>query len=277
MAFCKDCGKLVDECSCAERSRSRERKPTEAEQKKSEEAKTVAEMFAQLMAKADNNQKELLGQINGVSAKIDAVQEEVKDVDAKFTAKTDNHEARIKALETNKTPSGQASVWAGPKHLEVKGFCTWEERLTKGVTKDVVKAFVDDFKSSLPPDKVDWTVAPVIKAARMYKFQVKEDSENIWEIKELWESFVAENDKTLSGETPRFIVERDPEVQQVFKKMGVLYSRLQKKIRAHKVLVPDWRLKQFSIKATMDDGRMLESLVACWSRCFGCRQGGVGQ
>ena len=259
MSFCSNCGKLHGECFCDDRSRScgrGEDTPTKGSGKaggkgeEGKEASSVEDMFKALMGKSD-----------AIQQSLGSVREEVRSLDAKFTGKVealdtkfmgvtgDLDNKRVKELENGRGgQAGQTGEWSGPKHLEVKGFCTWDERVAKGATKDQVRTFVKEFKESLSPEMQAWVGAPIIKANKLYKFQVKVDQENIWEVKDLWETFVAENDKTLSGNTPRIIVERSPAAQKVFNKMGALVGRLQKKIKAPAALRPDWRIKEVYIK-----------------------------
>eukprot|EP00973_Karenia_brevis_P017396 2385771-Karenia_brevis.AAC.1 len=68
----------------------------------------------------------------------------------------------------------------------------------------------------------------------------------------MWTDWVTEKSVTLAGETPYFIVERSPEAQKIFNKMGACLSKLQKKITKPKEIRVDWRSKQFHVKAHAD-------------------------
>ena len=57
---------------------------------------------------------------------------------------------------------------------------------------------------------------------------------------------------TLSGMTPYFIVERSPEAQKVYNKMGACFSKLQKKIKSPKVITANWKERQFKVQENKD-------------------------
>ena len=113
--------------------------------------------------------------------------------------------------------------------------------------RDEIEDFIDRFKASLDDEQKKWIGAPLIRSVRSYKFKVRVDPETIWEVKEIWGQFVASNDEKLSGETPRFIVERSPEAQKVFDKMGATWGKLQKKLKAPLKVTADWRIREFLV------------------------------
>ena len=195
----------------------------------------------------DRMKDEIVAKVDSIQKEVQTVKKEVKVIDKKV----DDHEKRIKALE-----SGGANARGGgredfvPHYLEVKGFCTWEERKTKGVTGADIRKFVASFKESLNEEQKGWVGAPEVRGFKMYKFKVKVDPEFIWETKELWIDFVTANNVTLADPVPYFIVERSPESQKVFNKMGASFAKLQKKILSPKLITAEWKERQFNIKAS---------------------------
>ena len=171
--------------------------------------------------------------------------------------KVEDHEKRIKDIETKGVSGGGVSQGSGggefiPQHLEVKGFCTFEQRQTKGVSRAMITEFINGFKESLNEVQKTWVGAPVVRSLKSYKFKVKVNADFVWEVKELWTNYVIDLGTELSGKTPYFIVERSPEAQKIFNKMGAAFAALQKKIKAPKVITADWRSKEFFIKEVKD-------------------------
>ena len=110
---------------------------------------------------------------------------------------------------------------------------------------------------------------PQIRALKSYKFKVKVNPENIWEVREQWNAYIQDNDVKISGSNPYIIVERSPEAQKVFNKMGATFSKLQKKMRQGTRVRADWRLKEFHVKTDdQDEVHLLtlsEDLSILWS------------
>jgi hypothetical protein len=203
---------------------------------------------------AEQSEKRIVGRLNTIEEKIEGVKTELKEVDGKVQ----NHEGRITDLEKKRAGSAGGPQGGGdgtfvPQHLEVKGFCTCEERQTKGVSRTVIDEFVKKFRESMDEEKRSWVGASVVRSLKSYKFKVKVNSEYIWEVKEMWSNFVESNDEKLSGSTPYFIVERSPEAQKIFNKMGATFANLQKKVKLPKIISADWRAKEFYIKKTKED------------------------
>ena len=88
-------------------------------------------------------------------------------------------------------------------------------------------------------------------------------------MKELWTDFVTTHDTTLNDAIPYFIVERSPDAQKVFNKMGASFSKLQKKIVGPKIISAVWRERQFNIKASEQEEeqplvKILDDLSLVW-------------
>ena len=124
----------------------------------------------------------------------------------------------------------------------------FEEPKTKGVTRNTINEFVNNFRESLEQDQKEGLGAPQIRGFKSYKFQVNVKPGYAWELKELWTEFVNNHEVKLSGTIPYFIFQRPPEAQKVFDKMGATYSKLQKIFQAPVEVIPDWRSKAFAIK-----------------------------
>ena len=110
----------------------------------------------------------------------------------------------------------------------------------------------------------------MIRGLKSYKFKVKVNPEYAWDLKEMWTEYVDEKEIKLSGSTPYFIVERSPEAQKIFNKMGASFSKLQKKIKNPKVIRANWRDKEFYVKANADEDEkllvtILEDLTVEWN------------
>ena len=110
-----------------------------------------------------NIESKILSKIEEVKEEMKEVKREVKRVDAKV----EDHETRIKRLEgavveANMGGGGGGGRTGGSKgggaghgrkegeeftanYVEVKGYCTYEERQSKGATRQQIVAFKDGF------------------------------------------------------------------------------------------------------------------------------------
>ena len=98
-----------------------------------------------------------------------------------------------------------------PSYLEVKGFCSFEEKNTKGISRAVITDFVNKFKEYLDEEKKAWVGVPQIRGLKSFKFKVKVKPGHAWEIRELWTDFVSQHDVRLAGVVLYFIAGRSPE------------------------------------------------------------------
>jgi hypothetical protein len=205
------------------------------------------------------------------------VKKEMKEV----TGRVDDHEERIKTLEKGDAGGrGRGGAQSGgggvksfmPQHLEVKGYCTFEERTDKGATREMIAEFIQKFKDSLiTEEEKGWIGKPQIRAKKMFKFKVKINPEYIWEVRDMWKSFIEENDITLADATPYLIVERSPEQQVIFNKMGKTFGILQKKFKDKIIIEGDFRAKEFHVKKKKDDEKkklltINDDLSYTWSK-----------
>ena len=155
MAFCTGCGRRNEECECADRSRSRERQAKENAQ--DEDVCALLKTFMKTQANDNSETRKLIeGNAAKVTSEIRTLGNEMKqvkkdmcDLDNKFSKRVGDHEERLKVLE-GKVSAGGGSGGGGsggggtggrsagaafvPHHLEVKGFCTFEDRASKGAT-----------------------------------------------------------------------------------------------------------------------------------------------
>ena len=109
--------------------------------------------------------KEIVGKIESVQKEVAVVKKEIIVIDKKV----DDHEKRIKALEGGGSSGGTSKGAFSPNFLEVKGYCTWEDKNTKGVSGNTIRNFVKAFKDSLNEEQRGWVGAPEVRGSKMYK------------------------------------------------------------------------------------------------------------
>ena len=69
----------------------------------------------------------------------------------------------------------------------------------------------------------------------------------------MWNDFVKEKGTSLSGKQPDLILERTPENQAIFNKMGKSYAILQTQFRDKLLIRADFRIKEFFVKKVGED------------------------
>ena len=284
MAFCADCGKKKGECGCENRSRSRERKEHEKQEPVGGDA-LLLKLASDFKRTSEASTAQVSGLITGLKHDMGDIKKDVMDIKESIKdaqVKINNHEERIKKIEGKlagvATLGGVGSGGGGlpgaeftPNFVEVKGFCTFEEKATKGVTRAEINDFIGKFKNQLLPEQKDWIGQPQIRALKSYKFKVKVNPDMIWEIKDNWANYVNENGILLAGSAPRLIVERSPEAQKIFNKMGATFSKLQKKLLGSGAVVrAEWRQKEFFVKkGVAEEGHLLtinQDLSITWTK-----------
>ena len=274
--FCEECGSKTDLCQCPGRSRSRERKEKERKEKERKEKelpgavdveallqRVSASISASISKKVYDNKDEIIWHLNSFKEDLKGMHVKIE----KTAEKIENHEKRITEIESKLKDGNLGGNGGGsssdfvPLHIEVKGFCTYEERETKGATREQIKAFIDGFKATLPQDERSRIGQPQIRAKRSYKFKVKINPEFIWEVKDQWNEYIQREEIELAGQTPYLIVERSPANQLIFNKMGKSYAALQKKFKDKLKVRGDFRLKEFFVQKGEEEEIHLVSIM----------------
>ena len=114
----------------------------------------------------------------------------VDSFEKRFSAiesRQDQLESRIEEVERKlgRTPggSGQNSITFSPAFVEVKGFCTWDERLEKGATREDADNLVKLLMPSLPA-QLQQRVKPFsLRGLRNYSIKIQIEPSFIREIK----------------------------------------------------------------------------------------------
>ena len=117
-----------------------------------------------------------------------------------LSAKVDNMDSRVAALESGAQPrssmpgSSKDSTWK-PSFIEIKGFCSFEERSTHGIDRTAALALTGRLKAALPAECANVLSDPIMLGVnKSYSIKVPvKDPQYIESIKAIWRTELREN------------------------------------------------------------------------------------
>ena len=108
-----------------------------------------------------------------------------------------------------------------PAFIEIKGFCTWDERREKGLSRAQVKRHYDEPKTLLPEELRVHFKDLVPSGLFTYKIKVKVTAGHAHDIKmTLNDIFEQGKQNIINNLKPYVVTERTPEVQRKFATFG---------------------------------------------------------
>ena len=164
--------------------------------------------------------------LDEVGTRIQGVEERVKVVEG--------WEPRIKALEDVVANRGGGGGGVGPgaanprgdfqpQYLELKGWCTWDDRKENGITRKQADRLVTSLKSELPEGMPQFLGDLMLRGLYNYSVRLKVlDLEKAMELRGcLTDILKSSPEKYLTNKkTPYCVAETLQEVQQKFRKLG---------------------------------------------------------
>ena len=126
----------------------------------------------------------------------------------------------VEARSNGEPPGNQSSKEFKPSFIEVKGFCTWDERREKGLSRAEVKRHFDEMKACLPEDLTEHFKESVPGGLFSYKIKVKVDSGHAYDIKATLNDIFQQGKCKIKGVKPYTVTERTPETQRKFATFG---------------------------------------------------------
>ena len=86
--------------------------------------------------------------------------------------------------------SGDTHVAFKPSYLEIKGFCDFNERLVKGVTRAEADSIVDKLKASFPEHAQGHVGAHVLRGPHNFSIKVSVHADSIREVLSKWRDYL---------------------------------------------------------------------------------------
>ena len=196
------------------------------------------------------------------------------------------HEDRILKLEAAASASsrgswatGQASSVSGsaasassragsaefsPGFIELRGWCTWEERHSKGVRREEeVSPFLVALKEHMPSSYHEMLGPAKLFGARNIKVQIPIKPGMAWELRGVVMDAIQHGGLTLGGVAPRVTVEDSPLGLATKVTLGKLMdgakALLTEKKRQGWTVVPEWKAKAVKL---VSEGQAGEYVVA---------------
>ena len=202
----------------------------------------IEELFDRKMKTITEEQEKTLEKVLGPLRKD---VEEVK-VDIRSLKDGQNSlEARVMALETGQSAGGGDDGWK-PKYVDICGFCKFEEVAAKGVTRTVASALVERLKAQLDPNLKNHVRDIQLRSGRNFKVRVPITRDYCLKVKNSWNDLLGKAENEYEGSTLWAQVERHPDVQAKYEKLGKVSDWAKEKLHSKyepKVLwAPDFAL-----------------------------------
>lgn len=226
--FAKNCGEERDKCKCEARSRSAERGRTTAESRvgsmdlkaltaalkpmmKEAIREEVTERIADLELRVDRADESIAG-LKVLEPRVDQLETDVRELKKRENA--------MEAKSTGQQSQGQSSGGFTPTFIEIKGFCTFDERREKGLSRTEVKRHFDELKAILPEDLKEHFKEVVPTGLFSYKVKVKVTPGHAFDMKASLNDIFQQGQHLINGAKPYVVTERTPEAQQKFATFG---------------------------------------------------------
>jgi len=153
-------------------------------------------------------------------------------------------------------PSGISSGINGftPSFLELRGWCSWEEREEKGVRRvEDVEPFMRGLLEHLPQGYHKYIGAPRLFGAKNVKLQLPIEPGMAWELRGVIRDAILHGDLKLRGIVPRVTVEDSPGVKLQKVTMGKLMDACKALITQKGLhgwtVTPEWRDQSVYMKS----------------------------
>ena len=233
--FCSGCGNRSEECKCEGRSRSRERKRLEVEASKAKGSLEGFDMAALAIALKpiikEAVREEVTDRIADLELRVDKADESIEGLNrieprvVKLETDVQDLKRRVENLEAvskGQEPDGQAprGVKFIPSFIEVKGFCSWDDRREKGLTRENVKRTCDEVKALLPEDLKQHFHDFVLNGLSSFKIKVNVTPGHAYDIKASLNDIFQQGQYKINGVKPYTVTERTPEAQRKFATFG---------------------------------------------------------
>ena len=189
----------------------------------------------------------VLGQVNGLAARTAKVEEVAAD-----------HEGRLAALERivkSPTASG-ASSHAGytpsggsgeneadfqPRSIYLNGWCTWDEKETKGVRRrEEVQPWMVQLRSHLDPEDSEAIGEPQLFGVRNIKVQLPIRGNRAVELRGIVSDVIGAHNLLLGGALPKVFLEDSPGKTRVKRCMGKLMGTIKNMVATGETASPTW-------------------------------------
>ena len=130
-------------------------------------------------------------------------------------------EARVGVLELGGGGGGGSSGegWK-PSFVEIVGFCKWEDRAAKGVSRTEASALLESLKGLVDPSIQCHVRDLSLRSGQNHIVKVPITPEYLEEIKNTWNDNLSKESNMYKGEKLRVRAERHPALQKRFQVMG---------------------------------------------------------
>ena len=201
-----------------------------------------------------------------------AMKEEMQEVRRQLegcTAQLSDHERRLRKLEdgpregppsftTASAGRTSSTAWSGgrpseasseraehePRHLEIKGWCNWDERMTKGVTKDQFLAWYEGMLNHVPSHYQAYLGQPRFFGLRNVKVHLPAKAGQAWETRGILRDAIEMHQEELAGCKPKVVCEDSPANRSRKAAMGRMMDACRRLAATHCMgngtVVPDW-------------------------------------
>ena len=140
-----------------------------------------------------------------------------------------------------------------PEFVEIKGFCSWKERLDKGATRADANELMKLLMPLLPHDLQPRVRPFELRGLRNYSIKIPVSSVVIREVKGIWSENLKAQRVTGPGQCELYVtLQKSPAQRAKYAEMGKLYEFLQS-ICKEKVSLKAFWAPEFSIYAEPKD------------------------
>ena len=143
------------------------------------------------------------------------------------------HDSRLTALE-DAMKSGSGSTSFVPTYFDIRGFCTWDDRESQGISRPQAQEMVNRLKAQLPPDLQEKIGAIEVRGSRVHKFMVHFTPPYTTEIAALFKDLLKQggHNAQFNGNDLFTTVQKEPGEQRRFEAGGKARSFLQAKTKS---------------------------------------------
>eukprot|EP00929_Paragymnodinium_shiwhaense_P074023 TRINITY_DN37854_c0_g2_i1.p1 TRINITY_DN37854_c0_g2~~TRINITY_DN37854_c0_g2_i1.p1 ORF type:complete len:278 (+),score=46.13 TRINITY_DN37854_c0_g2_i1:267-1100(+) len=151
----------------------------------------------------------LESKLTSVTAAVNKVQQDTTELKTNFS----NIEKRVAALQLKEDAASIAAVstrsnasgvveheWTA-KNIEVRGWSTWQQRDTQGLTRQEALALYAELKNSLAEDLQQAIKEPIIGAGKILSFLVPAEHDKMHAVTMHWKQFFADEEDLVHTKT----------------------------------------------------------------------------
>lgn len=219
----------------------------------------LGDRLVELERKVDQADQQLQNMKN-LDPRIAKPEEEMRELKRKVT----DMESRLGSASTASSGHGEPAVV--PSFLEIKGFCTWEQRRQKGLTRSQATQFYEKFKEALSGDLKEHFGESMLSGLFNYKIKIQTTPKHTLDIKSyLIDLFTTEERFKINDQTPYVVPERTLEAKRRFATYGKVVDVVRKANafkQEQQELVVEPRYRAVFMKPVDEDEQVRPSFIA---------------